>query len=492
MDDPYELLGVPHDATEREIKRAYARLLRVHRPDRDPAGFRRLREAYETALRWAEDGVESEAADGGDGRPYDAYDLPDDAAEDPSLEEVQHPRDHAEVKPRFWERVLEAGMDFALEESRAAERADPQACEPYTQQFLAAEVSGRPFLEAARPLVRGLNAGAPLLEWMETVLTEDELSALARSNYLSWKRARRWRNRRAATVFWERRCVDLFCDGRIDDLQRQLSGEEVRKDAAKDDRLAAVGRSLAEALVLDEPAMAQQLHEHYTPYRAGGEALDEFEERLELVDFWAGVKDSVPTALAIYIRLRPVARADQLRQRIDAAGGWDWANTAAAIAAWKGPRERLLFLFESDVDTVVLGDVEPDDEPALTRFAEATDRSIASSRHNLAATIALVVCSVVTVALFRSFGVWWGCGALLASLVVWLPMLFLADGKTYAAVIRPQLIRLLAKHGLSRASVAAWIKDNSKLTDELGRFDDEMERDVSLDIVACLARRHAE
>ena len=47
----FELLGLSPDADERSIKRAYAQCLRNTRPDEDPAGFQRLREAYELALR---------------------------------------------------------------------------------------------------------------------------------------------------------------------------------------------------------------------------------------------------------------------------------------------------------------------------------------------------------------------------------------------------------------------------------------------------------
>lgn len=47
----FELLGLGPDADERSIKRAYAQRLRGARPDEDPAGFQRLRDAYELALR---------------------------------------------------------------------------------------------------------------------------------------------------------------------------------------------------------------------------------------------------------------------------------------------------------------------------------------------------------------------------------------------------------------------------------------------------------
>lgn len=47
-------LGLSRTTDEREIKRAYARLLKTTRPDDDPAGFQRLNEAYQQALHYAQ------------------------------------------------------------------------------------------------------------------------------------------------------------------------------------------------------------------------------------------------------------------------------------------------------------------------------------------------------------------------------------------------------------------------------------------------------
>lgn len=47
--DPFELLGVTPENDDRDIKRAYQRLLRVYLPERHPEEFRRIREAYEAA-----------------------------------------------------------------------------------------------------------------------------------------------------------------------------------------------------------------------------------------------------------------------------------------------------------------------------------------------------------------------------------------------------------------------------------------------------------
>lgn len=48
----WSILGLDAHTDVRSIKRRYAALLKQHRPDEDPAGFQRLRDAYEQALNW--------------------------------------------------------------------------------------------------------------------------------------------------------------------------------------------------------------------------------------------------------------------------------------------------------------------------------------------------------------------------------------------------------------------------------------------------------
>ncbi len=47
MSSPFEILGLQPGCTEDELRKAYSRLLKQHRPDKDPEGFRRIRDAYE-------------------------------------------------------------------------------------------------------------------------------------------------------------------------------------------------------------------------------------------------------------------------------------------------------------------------------------------------------------------------------------------------------------------------------------------------------------
>ena len=51
--NPLLALGLPPGASEQDVKRAYRRLLKQHRPERDPEGFQRLRLIFESAMEIA-------------------------------------------------------------------------------------------------------------------------------------------------------------------------------------------------------------------------------------------------------------------------------------------------------------------------------------------------------------------------------------------------------------------------------------------------------
>ncbi|WP_198670198.1 hypothetical protein [Dyella sp. C9] len=54
MSSPLAWFGLPDEADERAIKRAYAQRLKATRPDTDPVGFQTLHDMYRNALEWAQ------------------------------------------------------------------------------------------------------------------------------------------------------------------------------------------------------------------------------------------------------------------------------------------------------------------------------------------------------------------------------------------------------------------------------------------------------
>lgn len=88
MADPWSILGLSADtADEKQVRSAYARLLKVHRPDADPEGFQRLRTAYEQALQW----LQRRAASADEDEDWGADDLeamPEEEAAAPAAAEA--------------------------------------------------------------------------------------------------------------------------------------------------------------------------------------------------------------------------------------------------------------------------------------------------------------------------------------------------------------------------------------------------------------------
>jgi hypothetical protein len=78
---PFARLGLSEDADEAQIKRAYARELRLARPDEDPQAFQRLHEAYLRCLELAQ--RKESLAD-----VTDAADVSDDTAPEPRFAQV--------------------------------------------------------------------------------------------------------------------------------------------------------------------------------------------------------------------------------------------------------------------------------------------------------------------------------------------------------------------------------------------------------------------
>ncbi|MEO7096502.1 MAG: J domain-containing protein, partial [Polyangiales bacterium] len=56
FEEALKVLAVDREADAETVRRAYARAVRLHKPERDPEGFQRVRAAYELVCSAAENG----------------------------------------------------------------------------------------------------------------------------------------------------------------------------------------------------------------------------------------------------------------------------------------------------------------------------------------------------------------------------------------------------------------------------------------------------
>lgn len=193
--DPFALFGIDYEAGHRDLRRAYARLIRQYKPEHHPEQFRRIREAYEAIeplLRAREAAETPQAPSGPPSRPVVPAATPSMPPATPSMPvqtptEAASPSDAPAAAPAeadpldvFWQM---AGTPRSAEGYRELARciaADPQQEGVYLRLYwmLVVEPELDPLRHRCEWLIEGIQRGAPAdrLAWlyMEELRRDDD------------------------------------------------------------------------------------------------------------------------------------------------------------------------------------------------------------------------------------------------------------------------------------------------------------------------------
>ena len=307
--DPYELFGIDRSAGMRELRRAYAALIRRFKPEHHPRHFRRIRDAYESLewqARWRDRGATLEPQDVDE---EDREDLPASAqgvepdaqppgnaplsplqAKDPPR--VERPRAEDDID-LVWSRAIKEGADWQALYRQLVQAADRGAtdevlfCRLYWLLMVAPHVDGerKPVDWLAAGLARNTSTPRLMSLYFQELNRRPEESLRERSRALLTQPRPTWQLAELARHRWRAlRVLDRLEEIAVD--QRLLSGPFI----SAHEEWAQLLMTAVEVLVWSNgEAVAMQL----------GECLREIEQMTDVQLELAGALDRHELLLAI-------------------------------------------------------------------------------------------------------------------------------------------------------------------------------------------------
>lgn len=489
-DDPYVLLGIAPDADLKAIRQAYARLIRIYRPDRSPKEFQRIHAAFQDAQPREhprlEDIVRRIQVAAGETpaarRAMGTGVLPAEGpaqrpcAEGPAAEGP----DSADAAPSAAGPAAVAALPSTTPRPEDAERA------------LAADVARRLDM-ACRCAASGDGAGAVAI--VDALLderasldllagTEDHARLLARHPSLSWTRlVRASKDADAIRAVWNLAWLDAY-EHDLPRARALLDDDRLLLDAADDEHLAAICLLRVSSLVWTSGRGLATLHARYRAAIPPHPELDDLIESISL---------EIHAASSLGQTVNPRSRAliDALHALLASARIGDLARRRRAarvlLAALERDLDATLVDLDALHDEVALAPVFealythlPDRASRLDRLDKAVFDQLTRALYDIGrephkwkaigGALGATVLAGTGVGLFPGLAVFAGS-------VGWL---LGTEGMRYRRSIRPGLARLLLRVPVTTWVLSRWVRINGRLAGRLSRFDVAIDADRAL------------
>lgn len=441
-DDPFELLGVPEDANDKDIRKAYAKRIRVYRPDRAPAEFQRIHRAFERLTH---------------GRSL-VLPRPPASDEPPAATEGATP-------------PVDAGATISaafVEIRGAAERGD------------SAEID--------RIIGGLLDRKVPLDQLFDDA---DNHDLLLRSEAITWTRLGD-HDRGARWAIWNQAFDRTYADHPARSL-RMLADDELRHHAADDPSVAAMVLDRLASLVWREQPVTAIL-ESYRPYLPQHPMVDhrldavllhvELHARLEGVELPPVMSNLRELIVRTTIGTHELERAAAVALR-DALSA-DVRASLAQLEAWaKLHRNDAQPALRELLAHALAGHRLRLDAMPKRRFDALTKQLHIAGKRPWTPKISAWLLFALTSTIFAMpYGLLVPVGLLAYFLAT--------ESRRYRDEIAPGVARAILAVPVDSTVVERWIKINPKLRGRLGRFEMGVENDWGLYLFSLLVAYAAE
>lgn len=459
-DDPFKLLGVTPEVDEKELKRAYARRIKVYRPDRAPEQFALIHAAYEH-VRMMRHLMHAHSA----------------AAERAVAETVSPPS--------------------------APDRATPEQVDVALPSRELVEAVAREDHAAAAVAWKTLRATAASLEDLIVDAPPPIQSWIIDNVPLTWRELSQWRDPQAAFNVWMSRFARCVRDKDRLPLAVEMASEPaLLTDAAQEARPAVLALTAVSALAWRDHDLAESLLRKlrsvvHHPLVTGLHDRATLDVDQAGREYRIHGKPPLPAHVLELLADGPVlapAERGELEGKLRTSLRTDAVEYLDHLSGTAKRHPRLAeALTHRLLDGVPPHRRELQSLPDVLRDKLAVEMRAASRKAPWVLTLLIVVLGVVTVA---------AAGVALAPQIAkeenyfyvlvaisgaYLGAAYLLDQFLYQTKVRPLLAVAIARAGVTRAAAREWLRKNRRRAFRLFRFGYWMHEDDALRLVGMLA-----